>query len=158
MSDYDYLNEFIAKADQDDREGDHVVLVSKIEEPKTWDDGGVSVRVKVTIPSASNAEADLVLPPKMPTKEEAQATEATMNGYGLKMYRMSVGRLKQLADHYGVSEPGRLQVGQTLEVKIAKTKVTQHPITGAKKGGWPRVIAILPPGSVQAKPASNIPY
>lgn len=146
------LRAFIDAANRDDREGDHVAIVARLEDKDFGD--GPKVNLVVTLPAASNSEASVILPEDYLTDAELDAVPADKR----KVVGHSMELLEQLEKHYMTSQPRRLTIGSTIEVKVVKTKETRHPITGAKKGGWPRIVAFLAPGTVKAAPESDIPY
>jgi len=154
-----YIDDFIAEADKDNRIGDHEAILAKVE-GKTWPDGQPFTRLSVSLPAAGMATADCNIQP-IPSEEALKAIKAEGNAAKMKGVASGIQLVRQLEQHYGTADPARLTVGSKVCVKTVKTKVTENPITGAKKGGFIRIIAFLPPGSVKAAaetPTSAIPF
>ena len=135
---YDDLHD---DASHDDRAGDHILLVSEIEEG-TWPakDGYPErgyVRVKGQLTTARNATQDITFNAPVP-EAEVEAQRKTWDR--AKQQGVDSGRTlyKHLIAFYGVN-PSQVKMGDEIGVKNVKTKK-----------GFIRTIALLPKDKVKA--------
>lgn len=147
-----YLEDFVAEAEKDNREGDHQATVLKCE-GKTWPSGDPFWNLVVALDTANGAKADCTLNP-MPSENELATIKAEGDRKKMRAVASGISKLQQLEKHYGITDPARLTEGMKIGVKTVKTKV--DPLSG--KGGFIRIIAFIPLGKKVAESNSDIPF
>lgn len=141
-----YIDDFIAEAEKDNREGDHTATFQG-SETKTWDNGDTTYRCKFTLDDAYNAKVDCDIPARFITEQEAASIKASGDRRKIRGVAGGQRLLNMLTEHYGHKSPAELKPGAQYAVKCVKTRV--DPITN--KGGFIRVIAFLPKGAGATK-------
>ena len=142
------LDDFLDAVEPDARIGEGPATFQKID-VKVWDNGDKSNRAVFTLDFAYNAKADCNLPERFLTDAEVDTLKAEPPSAKKTAIKSAQKLLRMLKQHYDVVSPDKLREGATYYVKTAKTKV--DPLT--QKGGFIRVVAFLPKGSV-GKPAA----
>lgn len=149
MSGWDDYADFVADAERDTRVGDHEFLV-EIATQDTWPSGDPRYKFKGRLTTANNAGADFTWSPP-PSAAELKK----MNGMEPGKKRAIAGAIslaRDLEKHYG-KDIKALKAGDSFKVKTVKTK--RDEVTG--KGGFIRVIAVLPPDAKTAA-KSDVPF
>lgn len=132
-----YIEDFIAAAEKDNREGDHSAIVMRVED-KVWPSGDAFKKIVVGLITANNAKADFNLQP-IPDEKTLAAIKEEGNRGKMRGVANNIAMVRQLEKYYGKA-PANLSEGDTLTVKTVKNKE-----------GFVRVIAILPKGGAAKK-------
>ena len=151
-------DEALAEAERDEREGDHVAIVTEVIST-SWKSGDPCVDVNLILPTAGNGKANIRFNENVPTKAEIEllkaAVSAAVGEEALSKTRGALAgagnaiRLRTaLAKHFGVINPAELKVGTRMGVEVAKTK-----------SGFLRVINIGPvPDTSKTAQGEDIPF
>lgn len=141
-------DELLKDAEMDNRVGDKQALVTTVVHD-SWPSGDPRMKFNFVLTDANNARADLTLSPP-PSPEVIKAEKKSWDQGKLRAIAGQVAIYRQFAQHYGIS-PDQIKEGDTFRVKTVKTKRDEE--TG--KGGFIRVIAVLPPTSGAGATASS---
>lgn len=131
-------DDLLKDAEMDNRVGDKTALVTAITHD-SWPSGDPRMKFNFVLTDANNARADLTLSPP-PSPEVIKAEKKSWDQGKLRAIAGQVAIYRQFAQHYGIS-PDQIKEGDTFRVKTVKTKRDEE----TNKGGFIRVIAVLPP-------------
>jgi hypothetical protein len=151
MTDWGAYDAFLEETEREDRVGEHNAVVDSVEAGR-WPSGDAYTKVIVLLITAHMARADMTLNTLLSPEEiEARSSgwdrgRKWVEGKNIRLYR-------ELAEHYDIIDPMKIEKGDTFRVKTTKSKI--DPMTG--KGGFIRVSAILPKdGDIEAP--ANAPF
>lgn len=137
MTDWSEYDDFLKRAETDNRVGEHDAVVDSVE-LGAWPSGDKRYKIQFLLITANMARADLTLN-ELETKEDLEARESSMEPWQKRKAGQEVTIYRMLAQHYDVIDLMKIEKGDTFRVKTYKTKI--DPMTG--KGGFIRVGMIL---------------
>lgn len=129
-------DKFLTEADKDNRVGDHDFMVSDVAHD-TWPSGDPRFKVHGTLLTAYHAKCDFTWSPPPPATV-LNETMASFDGNKRRAIAGAIRIAKILSEEYSKTV-GTLVNGDIIRVKTVKTKIDADG-----KGGFIRVVAVLP--------------
>jgi hypothetical protein len=146
---YGEYDSFLQEADKDDRVGDHDFMVESVDE-SYWPSGDPRFEVRGVLTTAHNASVRHTWSPP-PAAAVLKETGGSMDGNKKKAIASAIRFAKTLASEYGKSVQ-TLKAGDVFRVKTVKTKIDAEG-----KGGFIRIVAVLPKSHVGKAADPNAP-